>query len=145
MTTAPLTTSVSTAPISTAVLVTTTGPIAVIIPLEATTTAATEPALPVVKAFLRGWASLAALLIVLLQQIFSLIALQLNERHRLQEVASLRESKVGLESDRGDHRRRRRERQPIQQETDGEAERKRGVGGCSEDQSSHTTRRQNEK
>lgn len=64
-------------------------------------------------------------------------------RHRLQEVASLRESKVGLESVR--------ERQPIQSETDGEAERgrererNRGEGGCSEDQSSHTTERQNEK
>lgn len=127
MPTAPLTSSVSTASVSTAVLVATAGPITVVIPLEATSTAATEPALPVVKAFLGGWASLAALLIVLLQQAFSLVALQLNERHCLQEVASLRESKVGLESDRGDHR-MRRERQPIQQKMDGEAEREREGG-----------------
>lgn len=132
MLTARLTSSVSTASISTAVLIATAGPIAVVISLEATATAAataaaaaTEPALPVVKAFLRGRASLAALLIVLLQQIFSLILLQLNERHCLKEVASLWESKVGLESDRGDHRRRRRERQPIQQEMDGEEEKER--------------------
>lgn len=119
-----LTSSVSTASISTAVLVATARSITIVISLKATATAATEPALPVVKAFLRGWASLAALLIVLLQQIFSLITLQLSVRHRLQEVASLRKSKVGLESDRGDHRRRGK-RQPIQQEMDGEKERER--------------------
>ena len=105
-------------------MVATAGPITVVVPLEATAAAATEPALPVVKAFLGGRASLAALLIVLLQQSFSLSALQLNVRHRLQEVARLGESKVGLESDRGDHR-RRRERQPIQEETDGEKEKER--------------------
>lgn len=107
MLTASLTPSVSTRSISTTILVATTGSITVVIPLEATTAAATEPTLPVVKAFLRGRASLTALLIILLQQIFSLIALQLNDCHRLQEVASLRESKVGFESDRGDHRRRK--------------------------------------
>lgn len=127
MLSAPLTSSVPTASVSTTVLIATTGPITVVIPLEATTAAAAEPALPVVKAFIRGRASLAALLIVLLQQIFSLISLQLNERHRFQEVASLRESKVGLESDRGDHR-RRRERQPIQQETDGEEKKREREG-----------------
>lgn len=105
--TVSLTSSVSTPSISTTVLVATTGSITVVIPLEATTTAATESTLPVVKAFLRGWASLTTLVIVLLQQIFSLITLQLNERHRLQEVARLRESKVGFKSDRRGHRRRK--------------------------------------
>lgn len=125
MSTPLLTSSVTTASISTAVLVATAGPITVVISLEASASAAApEPTLPVVKAFFRGWASLAALLIVLLQQSFSLFALQLSVRHCLQEVASLRKSKVGLESDSGDHR-RRRERQPIQQGADGEKERKR--------------------
>lgn len=105
--TASLTSSVSTPSISTTVLVATTGSITVVIPLEATTTAATVSTLPVVKAFLRGWASLTTLLIVLLQQIFSLITLQLNERHCLQEVARLGESKVGFKSYRRVHRRRK--------------------------------------
>ena len=126
MPTAPLTSSVSTASISTAILVPAAGPFAVVVSLEAASAAAAEPGLPVVEALFRGRASLAALLIVLLQQLFGLVSLQLSERHRLQEVASLRDSKVGLESDRGDHRRRRRrERQPIQQEMDGETERER--------------------
>lgn len=62
---ASVTSSVSTASITT-VLVAPAGSITVVIALEATTAAAAEPTLSVVKAFLRGRASLAALLIVLL-------------------------------------------------------------------------------
>ena len=79
-------TSVSTPSISTSVLVATAGVIAVVIPLVATTTTTSEPTLPVVEAFIRRGAGLAALLVVLLQQIFSLVALQLDEGHCLQEV-----------------------------------------------------------
>lgn len=66
MPTALLTSSVSTASISTAVLVATTRPITVVISLEVTTATATEAALPVVETFIRWRACLAALLIVLL-------------------------------------------------------------------------------
>ena len=142
-----LTSSVATASISTAVLVAAAGSFAAIVPLEATATGATaaEPALPVVEAFFRGRAGLAALLIVLLHQLFSLLLRQLNVRHRLQEVASLRESKVGLESDRGDHRRRERAHPARDGWREEEKEREGWGGGCSEDQSSHTTGKQNEK
>lgn len=130
MSTPSLTSSVTTASVSTAVLVATAGPITVVITLEASTAAAApEPTLPVVKAFFRGWASLAALLIVLLQQSFSLFALQLSVRHCLQEVASLRKSKVGLESDSGDHRRRRERDSPSSKgRMEKKRERERGRG-----------------
>lgn len=100
------TSSVAAPSISAAALVATSWPITIIVTLVATTaaTTATETALPVVKAFLWGRAGLAALLVVLLQESFSLIALHLHEGHVLQEVANLRESKVGLEGNRVDHR-----------------------------------------
>lgn len=100
-----VTSSVAAPTISTTALVATSWSITIVVTLVATTaTAATAPetALPVVKAFLRGRAGLAALLVVLLQQTFSLLARHLHEGHVLQEVANLRESKVGLESDRVD-------------------------------------------
>lgn len=143
----PLTSSVPAAPVPAAALVAAAGSLAVVIPLEATASAATEPALPVVKAFVRGRAGLAALLIVLLQQSFGLVLLQLSERHPLQEVTSLRESKVGLGRDRGDHRRRIETAHPARDGWRGrQREReKEGEGGCSEDQRTHTTRRQKKK
>lgn len=101
-----------------AVLVATTGPITVVVPLEATAASATEAALPVVVALLRGRTSLAALLIVLLHQLFSLITLQLDEGHPLQEITSLGESEVGLERNHGWSR----EEESIQREMDGERE-----------------------
>lgn len=123
-----LTSSVAAASISTTARVATAWTITIVIPLVATPAAATETALPVVKAFFRGWACLAALLVVLLQQTFGLLALQLGVRHGLEEVANLRESKVGFESDRGDHG-RGRERQSIQQRVGWkEKERKEGWG-----------------
>lgn len=122
-----LTSSVSAASITTTARVATAWSVTIVIPLVATPAAATETTLPVVKAFFRGWACLAALLVVLLQQTFGLLALQLDVRHGLEEVANLRESKVGFESDRGDHG-RGRERQSIQQESDGKRKRKEGWG-----------------
>lgn len=101
-----VTSSVAAASISTAALVATSRSITIVVTLVATAAAAAaaspETALPVVKAFLWGRAGLAALLVVLLQETFSLVALHLHEGHVLQEVANLRESKVGLESDRVD-------------------------------------------
>lgn len=97
------TSSVSTPSVSTSVLVATAGVIAVVIPLVATTTATSEPTLPAVKAFIGRGAGLAALLVVLLQQIFGLVALQLDEGHGLQEVTGFGESEVGFRRDRGNH------------------------------------------
>lgn len=94
-----ITSSVAAPSISTAALVATSWSIAIVIALvAAAATAATTPeaALPVVKAFLWGRAGFAALLVVLLQETLGLVALHLHEGHLLQEVANLRESKVGL-------------------------------------------------
>lgn len=105
-----VTSSVAAPSISTAALVATSWSITIVITLVAATAAASaaaattapETTLPVVKAFLWGRAGLAALLVVLLQETLGLFALHLLEGHVLQEVANLRESKVGLESDRVD-------------------------------------------
>lgn len=104
-----VTSSVAAPSISTAALVATSWSITIVITLVAATASATaaaaaapETTLPVVKAFLWGRAGLAALLVVLLQETLGLVALHLLEGHVLQEVANLRESKVGLESDRVD-------------------------------------------
>lgn len=117
-------TSVSTPSISASVLVATAGVIAVVVPLVATTTATSEPTLPVVKAFIRRWASLAALLVVLLQQIFGLFAFQLDEGHGLQEVTGFGDSEVGFRRDRGN----RVEQRYTHPAIIGWKERKRGVG-----------------
>lgn len=104
-----VTSSVAAPSISTAALVATSWSITIVITLVAATAtasaaaAAPETTLPVVKAFLWGRAGLAALFVVLLQETLSLVALHLLKGHVLQEVANLRESKVGLESDRVDH------------------------------------------
>lgn len=149
------TSSVAAPTVSTTALVATSWSIAIVVALVATAAAATAPetALPVVKAFLRGRPGLAALLVVLLQETFSLIALQLREGHVLQEVANLRESKVGLESDRVDGEGGRgwgggrRGFHPLKVGWEEREREKRGVGRwvCSEDQSSHTTRGQKKK
>lgn len=98
-----LLTSVSAPSVSTSVLVATARVVTVVIPLVATATAPSEPTLPVVKAFIGRWAGLAALLVVLLQQIFGLVALQLDEGHGLQEVTGFGDSEVGFGRDRGNH------------------------------------------
>lgn len=118
-------TSVSAPPVSASVLVATAGVITVVITLVATTTATSEPTLPVVKAFIRGRAGLAALLIVLLQQIFSIFTLQLDEGHGFQEVTGVGESEVGFRRDRGNHGEQRYTHPAIV----GWKERKKGVGG----------------
>lgn len=141
-----VTSSVAAPSISTAALVATSWSITIVITLVAATAtasaaaAAPETTLPVVKAFLWGRAGLAALLVILLQETLGLFALHLLEGHVLQEVANLRESKVGLESDRVDrggggggafH--------PSRVGWEERDREKRGAGVRSEDQSSHTT------
>lgn len=101
-----VTSSVAAPAVSTAALVATSWSITIVVALVAAAAAAApETTLPVVKAFLWGRAGLAALLVVLLQETLGLVALHLREGHLLQEVANLRESKVGLEGDRVDRRR----------------------------------------
>lgn len=119
------TSSVTTPSVSTSALVATAGVFAVVVPLVTTTAAASEATLPVVKAFIGGWTGLAALLIVLLQQIFGIVALQLNEGHGLQEVTGVGEGEVGFRRDRGNHGEQRYTHPAIV----GWREKKRGVGG----------------
>lgn len=90
-----LTSSVST-PIAAAALVATTGAVAAVVALVAAAATAAEATLPVVKAFVRGRPGAAAVVIVLFQQLFSFVTLQLSEGHGLQEVADLREGEVGF-------------------------------------------------
>lgn len=68
----------------------------VVITLEtATTPTASEATSSVVKALLRGRASLPAFLVILPHQLVSLLSLELNEHNLIQEVPNIRQSEVG--------------------------------------------------
>lgn len=56
---------------------------------------ATEASGPAVEALVRWWASLSALLVVLLDECVGFFALQLYEDHLVQELASIRQHVVG--------------------------------------------------